>query len=117
MNTFTEVLPARKSSKHSAIHWAPATDNAMSPVAGNVVIDTDSARVTYRIEEFPTGTSARGFLFIKEGKGTDAREPFYTITCRADLPEITGCSCRGFHQFGHCKHADSANSLVANEWL
>lgn len=117
MNTYTEVLPARKSSKYSAIQFVPAEDNAMSPVAGTVVIDTDRSRVSYRIEEFPTSTSARGFIFFKLTEGTDAASEFYTVNCRAELPEITGCSCRGMTGFGHCKHSDAANALVANGWL
>jgi hypothetical protein len=117
MTTFTEVLPVRKSSKSSAIKFTKATDNDFSPVAGFLTIDTDNSRGEFRVEEFPTGDSARGFILHKLTPGTDKATEFYSIRCRAELPSITGCDCKGFTRFFHCKHADAVNACVANGWL
>lgn len=115
--TFTEVLPARKSSKRSALNWAPVTDNAFSHVAGVLVIHTDRASVGYTVSEFPTGWTGRGFVLAKVTTGTDPESESYSVFCNPARPAAVSCDCKGHERFLHCKHADAVVSLIANNWL
>ncbi len=112
---FTATLPARKSSKNSKIAFVAAMDNDFSPVAGVLTITTDRAECAYLVEESPSDTSARAFTLHKLGSdGTDETCSFYSVFCRAELPEITGCSCKGMEFKRTCKHADSVNELISS---
>lgn len=113
MATLTEVLPARKSSKHSAVRWEPIAGDAHA--AGVLVIDTDRASVTYHVAEFPTDWAGRGFLFAKVTTGTDPQSESYSVFCGNHGAKL--CECRGFERFRHCKHTDAAEALIANGWL
>lgn len=112
--TCTEILPARKSSKHSAIRWTPVAGDTQ--VAGVLVVDTARASAAYTVSEFVTGWAGRGFLFAKLTPGTDVIEESYSVFCGA---RATGdrCECKGWTFAGHCKHVDAARGLLANGWL
>ena len=115
MTTFTEVLPARKSSKKSAINWRPVTDDGFT--VGVLTIHTDRASVAYTVSEFSTGWAGRGLTFKKLTTGTDAESESYSVFCATDRPAADTCCCKGFTFKGTCKHADSARALLANGWL
>lgn len=117
MTTYTDVLPARKSSKHSAINWTPAEGDTQ--VAGVLVIHTDRASVTYEVSEFATGWRGRGFVLRKVAGGTDGEHEAYDVFCSADGPEADSCCCKGatYTYSGTCKHKDAVRSLVGNSWL
>jgi len=103
-------LPARKSSKNTTVTFAPETENAdWSPVAGVATITTDRNACRYRVEEFPTGDSARGFCLFKLDAGTDKTVEYHTVRFHA---YVSGCSCKGFERFFHCKHTDAVRELV-----
>lgn len=114
MQTFTELLPARKSSKKSAIRWTPVAGDTQ--VAGVLVVDTDLASAAYTVSEFVTGWAGRGFLFAKLMPGTDKTEESYSVFC-APREEQDRCECKGWTFKGTCKHRDSARALLANGWL
>jgi SWIM zinc finger len=114
--TFTETLPATRSSKHSALNWTPATDDG--PPAGLLAIHTDRASATYEVTEFPTGWDGRGFHLAKLAGGTDAEGESYDVFC-ARNGQDRQCSCKGF-AFGrgkNCKHIEALLALIANGWL
>ncbi|QJW93116.1 hypothetical protein [Frigoriglobus tundricola] len=113
--TFTGVLPARKSSKHSAIQWRPVTDD--THVAGVLTIHTDRASVAYTVSEFPTDWPGRGFLLAKETAGTEPESERYSVFCAAAGPWGDTCDCKGFTYKATCKHVDAVRALVGNAWL
>jgi len=112
----TEVLPARKSSKRSAINWRP-TPGDFNPVAGVLTIHTDTASAAYTVTEFPTGWTGRGFTLSKLTEGTDAESESYSVFCNPARPAAASCDCKGHERFDHCKHVDAVVSLIANRWL
>jgi hypothetical protein len=115
MNTFTEILPERKSSRRSCLKWQPTAGDTQ--VAGVLTIHTDRASVAYTVSEFTTGWTGRGFVFAKLTPGTDTTEASYSVFCQPRRPAATSCDCKGHSRFLTCKHADAANALVANGWL
>lgn len=117
MPTFTEVLPARKSSKHSALNWTPTADGAFSRVAGVVAIHTDRASASYAVSEFACDWPGRSFHLAKLATGTDPESEAYSVFCAARGPAADLCDCKGFTFKGTCKHADAVRALVANGWV
>lgn len=117
MAVYTELLPERKASRRSGIRWTPATDNDFSPVAGFLLIDTDRARVSYTVAEFPCQFPGRAFHLAKVGEGTDPTEPSYAVFCSHHGPAGDSCDCKGHTRFGHCKHGDALRALLANGWI
>jgi hypothetical protein len=127
MTTFTEVLPATKSSENNAMQWTPGE----VPGTGTLVVHTQRASVCYRVTEFATDWG-RGFHLTKDGTpGSDAASESYDVlVCRDPLPDCGPaaggshreghrCDCKGF-TFGRgkpCKHITAALALLANEWL
>ena len=116
MTTFTEVLPVRKASQHSALNWTPVSDD-FSPVAGVLVLHTDTATSGYTVTEFPTGWTGRGFTLRKLPQGSDPTEEAYSVFCNPARPLAASCTCKGHQRFDHCKHADAVASLIENGWL
>jgi hypothetical protein len=112
--TFTELLPATISNRHSAIRWTPAPTRR----AGNLVIDTDRNRTQYAVSQFPTDFPGLAFHFEKQTRGTDREETGYDVfVCARSSGEHSFCTCKGFTRFSHCKHLDAAEALIANEVL
>lgn len=116
MNTLTEILPVRKASRHSAIQWRP-TPGDFEPVAGVLTIHTDRASVAYKITEFSTGWTGRGFTLTKLTEGTDSETESYSVYCNPARPAAASCCCKGHERWDSCKHADSVVALIANGWL
>jgi hypothetical protein len=112
--TFTEVLPATKSSQHNALNWTP---DAM-PGRGVLVVHTARASVCYRVVEFATDWG-RGFRLVKDGTpGTDAESEAYDVLVCHD-PRQHRCDCKGF-TYGRgkpCKHITAALAVIENGWL
>lgn len=117
MPVYTEVLPERKSSRHSAINWKPVQDDAAPHLAGVLTIHTDNASAVYLVSEFPTGWTGRGFTVRKATAGTDPTAESYSVYYPKSGPIAASCDCRGHERFLHCKHVDAVVALVANEWL
>jgi hypothetical protein len=117
MNTLTELLPSRKSSKRSTINWRPVEDNEFSQVAGVLTIHTDRASAAYVVEEFSTGWTGRGFVLKKAAGGTDMENEQYTVYCNPARPAATSCCCKGHQRHLTCKHADSVVALIQYGWL
>lgn len=117
MQTFTEILPARKASSHSALQWLPVDDEAHPQVAGVLTISTDRSRHAYQVSEFPTGWTGRGFTLAKLTTGTDPTAESYSVFCNPSRPAAASCDCRGHQRFDTCKHCDSICALLANGWL
>lgn len=113
MPAFTEVLPARKSSKRSAITWEPVPGDGQA--AGVLVIHTDRASATYHVAEFATDWAGRGFHFAKLTDGTDPTAESYGVFCGANGARL--CDCKGFERWRNCKHTDAIEALVANGQL
>ena len=114
MTTYTEVLPATKSSEHNAMQFTPGE----APGCGLLVVHTARASVTYRVTEFATDWG-RAFHFTKDGTpGTDAQSEAYDVLVCRD-PRGHRCDCKGF-SYGHgrpCKHITAALALIENQWL
>lgn len=115
MATFTEVLPATKSSKHTAMNWTPEPDAAGR---GKLTVHTDRASVTYAVTEFGTPWDGRAFHFEKVTAGTDKESAAEDVfVCRNGQDHH--CSCKGF-AYGRgkpCKHVSAALALLANDWV
>jgi hypothetical protein len=112
--TFTELLPATKSSKHSTLNWTPAPTRD----AGKLTIDTDRTRTLYTIRQFPTEFPGLAFHFEKTTSGTDREESGYNVfVCARTGGQNPFCDCKGFTRFSHCKHLDAAIALIDNGWL
>jgi hypothetical protein len=102
MTTFTELLPATKTSAHRACTW--------TPVAAGVGVLTVSDKRTstrYAVCEFATDLPGRAFRLTKPAGG----EVYCT---RYAGPRDHDCDCKGHTFAGHCKHVDA---LLANDWL
>lgn len=110
--TFSEVLPATKSSRHSGIRWTPGEH----PGTGTLTIDTDRARVVYVCHEFPS-PMGRAFRLTKrcDSPGTDRMADAYDVLVAN--PQDRLCCCKGFSRFGHCKHTDAVLALLENGWV
>lgn len=107
--TFTELLPVTKSEKHGAFTWEPASDNAMSPVAGLLTITGKRSHCRYRVEEF-AADHGRGFMLFKLDAGSDKSEERYA--CLVAPHGRSLCECKGFHFAGHCRHLAALTALV-----
>lgn len=117
--TMTEVLPATASSKNNAVRWTPNADDAFSPVAGVLAIDTKRASVSYTVSEFPADMPGRAFLLRKAVTTGDELTDSYTVFCSARGPHADSCDCPG-HSYGRgraCKHTSAVRALIANAWL
>lgn len=116
MPVYTEMLPARKSSKRSVIEWVPTSDD-FGPSAGVLTIRTDRASCAYLVEEFPADFAGRSFMLFKiEGEhGTDKTAERYAVFCGEFGHEM--CDCKGFTRFGHCKHTDACTAIIGNKWV
>ena len=125
MPVYTEVLPATKSSPHSAIRWTPADPDATPapgdlPAAGTLFIDTRRATTAYKVVEVPCGGAFDGRAFRldkpENEPGTDPEESFYhTFIGRNRVNRL--CECKGFGRTGHCKHCDAVEALLLNGWV
>jgi hypothetical protein len=115
--TMTEILPATKSSPHTAIRF---TASGTTPRAGVLTIQSKRAECTYLVVEMQCNPPVRNFLFCKsdETRGTDKGESTYTVSVGvAGSP--TGCTCKGF-SYGrgkNCKHIEAAVAILDNGWL
>jgi hypothetical protein len=115
MTTFTEVLPARKSSKRSAIEWRPTPGDHFT--AGVLTIHTDRASGAFVVDELPTA-GGRGFHLRKATTGTDPEAESYAVFCSAAGAARDHCECKGFLRWGTpCKHMDACRALLANGWV
>ena len=114
--TFTELLPATKSEPHGAITWAPATDNAMSSVAGLLTITGKRCHGSYRVTEFPTGWDGRGFYLEKAETGLECASEGYSVMIARNGQDKL-CQCKGFTFAGHCKHLSALEALIENGQL
>ena len=111
--TFIELLPAQKSSPHSAIHWTP---NALG-TSGLLVVHTARASVTYTVTEFSTPWEGRAFHLVKQSEGTDPTCDSYDVFCHR-AGQDNQCSCAGF-AYGRgkpCKHILACQALISNRW-
>jgi hypothetical protein len=109
MTTYSELLPATKSSQHNGIRWTPSATEQ----GGHLLIDTKRTRSEYLVAEFPAA-NGRGFHFAKVSGHTDP-----TATSE-DVFIGTGrrfCSCRGYARTGDCKHVEAVVAILENNWL
>lgn len=116
MATYTELLPPRKTNKHSVCQFTPV-GGAFTPAAGALRIDTDRTSTTYTVVEFPTDWGGRAFRLAKVTTGTDPAAEAYSVFCSARGPEGDSCDCKGMTFAGTCKHADAVRACVGNGWL
>lgn len=115
MPTYTEILPARKSSKRSAINYTPS-GGEYEPIAGTLTIHTDRASADYLVTEFVPGWDGRAFTLEKIDGGTDAEQESYSLFCARNGQDRT-CECKGFVRWGNCKHLDAVLACITNGWL
>ena len=110
--TFTELLPATKSSRHNGINWTP-TDG---PSTGILTVHTGRSTTIYKASEFQTEWDGRAFNLVKLTPGTDKEETVYNVFCHRGQQD-NRCECKGFEFTGHCKHIAAVNALLENEML
>jgi hypothetical protein len=113
MSTYTEVLPAQKSSPHNAINWTPAEQAG----CGTLVVHTARASVAYAVTEFGTAWEGRAFHLVKEGRGTDPESSAYDVFIHRGGQDHQ-CSCAGF-AYGRgkpCKHILAGLAVIENGW-
>lgn len=98
MPTFTEILPASKTSPNRAMRYTPCCAGC-----GVVELTDKRSHVRYALAVQPFG----GVRFTKAG-GAET----YVATASA-------CDCAGFTygQGTPCKHVAAVRALVANDWL
>src|SRR4051794_24716097 len=90
--TFTEVLPATPSSKHSGFRWTP---DPARPGSGRLVIDTDRVRLCYRVSEFGTPWAGRALRLAKEAAAGDPEGESYDVFV-SRIGSGHRCDCNGF---------------------
>jgi hypothetical protein len=113
MPTFTEILPATKTSKHNGIEWTP---ESIGSASGLLVIrqhgkGKDGA---YRVTERPCDWAGRAFHFEKIGGGTDPDATSYDVLIGQ---HDRRCDCKGFTRHGHCRHTEAILAILENEFL
>ncbi len=117
---FLDVLPVR-GGRRIALEWTPFDSDGPEPggnlpLVGHVVLTGARDRTTYRVTECPDEHGRSVVMTKVEGKGTDARREWYILRCDRDGTHGR-CDCQGFVKWANCKHADTLETLVANEWL
>lgn len=111
--TYEDLLPATKSSKHNGIRWTPT-----GPRCGALIIDTDTSRAAYTVQEFDNRWAGRSFRYTCIAGTTDREAEYYDvlISFREGQPSL--CQCKGFLRYREpCKHILSAEALVNNGWI
>jgi hypothetical protein len=107
--TFTEILPATKTSPNNGIRWEPAS--------GRLEILTGRKSDAYRVAEFPAD-GGRGFRFTKLTPGTDRDVDAYSVFCATPGTGLhDSCECRGFLRHGQCKHLAAVRAIEENRFL
>ena len=111
--TFTELLPATKSSKHNSFNFTPAETGP----GGFLTIHTGKKSAEYLVVEFGTPWAGRAFHFAKVTTGTDPEAESYDVFVCVN-GQNNSCQCKGFLFHGTtCKHIESAKSLWNEGWL
>ena len=113
-NTFTELLPQTKSSRHNGINWTPSTTGQ----GGLLEITMGRKSVSYLVVEMSIQWDGRAFLLAKTTKGTDPESDSYAVYCGRNQQDHS-CSCKG-HIYGNgkpCKHVHAVQALLENEFL
>ncbi|AMV25482.1 hypothetical protein VT84_13875 [Gemmata sp. SH-PL17] len=116
MPVYTDLLAPTKSERHGAFTWAPAEDNATSPVAGVLTITGKRSHCRYRVEEHPADEPGRAFVLRKLDVGSDRTEGHYGCFLAAEVG-FDVCDCRGFVSTRNCKHLSSLRQLTEAEKL
>ena len=112
---YIDVLPVR-GGKRQSLEWIPHSEEAEHG-EGFVVLTSDKDRTSYAVAQTHGEPYMLGFVFSKvSSTGTDAKRPAYLLTCTRSGSEPK-CDCAGFARHGHCRHADSLQTLFANRWL
>jgi hypothetical protein len=108
MPTFTEILPATKTSAHRACTWTPAAVGV-----GVLTVADKKASVRYAVCELPVARGFGGRAF----KLTKTTGEHYCV--RVNGEHDSTCDCAGFtYARGKaCKHVDAVAALLANGWL
>lgn len=99
MPTFTEVLPASKTSPNRAMRYTPACVGL-----GVVELQDRLTATRYAVAVLPFG----GVRLTKQGGDEN-----YVVTAHK-------CECRGFvfsKSGTPCKHIECVRALLANDWL
>lgn len=117
MTVYHEVLPATKSSPHTAIRWTPSTT---TPRAGLLVIQRKRIDCCYLVIELEARPPVRSFLFAKsaETPGSDPTESSYTVSVGVAGSPVA-CTCKGF-TYGrgkNCVHVEAAVAVMDAGWL
>ena len=111
MPTYTEVLPATKSSPNAAIKWTPTGSSK-----GLLTISQNRSHAEYAVAEFDAD-GGRAFHFAKIAGGTDKTESTYDVfVANAGSGEHHSCSCRGALRTGNCKHQEAVRAILENGW-
>jgi hypothetical protein len=112
--TLTELLPATKSSRHSAIRFTPGT----FPGTGELAIDDVRSSTRYAVAGLPCEFDGRAARLVKLTAGTDREAEGYSVFCAAPgSRDHDSCECKGFYRHGRCKHVAALRAMLDNEWL
>ena len=108
MPTFSEILPAQKSSKHNCIKWTPTT-----PGQGVITIHTARNTTEYHVQSIPSDFAGKAFILSK----LDGSER-YAVLCGAK-GEHDRCDCAGhcYRPNQPCKHISACRAILDNEFL
>ena len=110
--TFSELLPATKSSKHNGIRYTPSSRGP----GGLLQIHTARSMVSYLVVEFATPWDGRAFHLAKLVPGTDREAESYDVfVCRHG--QNNRCECKGYLMTSACKHIAAIEALLSNEQL
>jgi hypothetical protein len=104
-----DVLPPTKTDRQGI---------TFHPASRRLVIEGKRSSCVYVVREIVFDVPGRAFQLAKvdpEG-GSDPESDSYTVTC-GRLPKDTGCSCRGYIRWSHCRHLSACWSLIENRWI
>lgn len=108
MTTFTELLPATKTSAHRSCTWTPVCQGT-----GVLTVSDKRTHTRYAVVELPVarGFAGRAFQLTKADGGV------YCVRYAGEHDHSCDCPGHTYARGKGCKHVDAVAALLANDWV